>query len=355
MSREGSAWRSFLLSCAERSWRTTTTYGLYGILLIAGFRSVFYFVARAQYKAGGGGVDVLWNDWKGAFPPFDHLGALLYWLIDIHTGRMLAYPIGGRDFGSVATFLLCAVGGWTLWKLREIPAAARAGKAYPLHRLTPRILFALLLWPFVLAFGAAILRLYPYGTSARTSLYLAPAICLLVGLGIGRLVDRVLSPVARRRWVAGICTGLTFIGLAGIGRDVWRPYKTWADEMNRAVIYDTIGRTAPEDQIVCLNSVPDLTPFGGYGARFRWYLRLATGDRAGWGGKVDWDRLEDDARLWAVRYWRGERQPEDEPWTRWEDEVAPKLVLVGEESYCYDSNCTEGIELRVYEHSKRQE
>ena len=86
-----------------------------------------------------------------------------WWLIEIHCGRMMAYPQGGPNFASAGTFLLFLVG---------CIAMGRQGRA-------GRTLLALLLAPFVFTMAAAVFKKYPYGGSARTSLYLAPAICLL--------------------------------------------------------------------------------------------------------------------------------------------------------------------------------
>ena len=35
---------------------------------------------------------------------------LPFWLLDIHTGNMLAYPNGGNNFGSLATAVAVAAG-----------------------------------------------------------------------------------------------------------------------------------------------------------------------------------------------------------------------------------------------------
>ena len=91
------------------------------------------------------------------------------WLLDMHTGTMMAYPVGDKHGGSVVTFLLVVAGDW-----RFIARTARA-------------ILAMLLAPFALGLVAAALGKYPYGGTARTMQYVAPSICLLMGLGMAEL------------------------------------------------------------------------------------------------------------------------------------------------------------------------
>lgn len=84
--------------------------------------------------------------WQGSFPPFEASWKMAYWLLDVHTGNLLAYPNGGNSLGSLATALLVLIGCLTLLKSR--PA-----------------LLAILLSPLVPNLLAASLRRYPYGTS----------------------------------------------------------------------------------------------------------------------------------------------------------------------------------------------
>src|SRR5258708_28757739 len=107
-----------------------------------------------------------WGDW---FPPVLRPWELPWWLVKVHTGNMMAYPYGGNHFGSVATALLVLVGTRVLWR-------------------RDRALLGLLLSPIGPAFVAAAMHRYPYGTSARISLYLAPAICLLAGQGLAAIL-----------------------------------------------------------------------------------------------------------------------------------------------------------------------
>ena len=150
---------------------------------------------------------------------------------------MFAYPAGG-DLGasSLTTGLV----------LVAITAYLRRGS---------RTILALLLMPFVLGLIAAFLGRYPYGGSARTMQYVAPAIIVMAGLGAAVLLARL----PRRRWREPsprlVLAGLLAIGLGMIGWDVMHPSKTpldrasrdfarrfWAEESSRAELL-CAGRT----------------------------------------------------------------------------------------------------------------
>ena len=89
---------------------------------------------------------------------------------------MFAYPAGG-DIGasSVTTGLVMVA----------IVAYVRRGS---------KTVLALLLAPFALGLIAAFLGRYPYGGSARTMQYVAPAIIVMAGLGAAVLLARLPRP-----------------------------------------------------------------------------------------------------------------------------------------------------------------
>ena len=103
--------------------------------------------------------------WQDSFPPWDRPWLLPLWLLEMHTGRMMAYPNGGKNAASTATFLLCVYGGVRMW---------RTGRG---------AMLVLLLAPFALGLFASALGQYPYGGSTRTMLYVGPAVCTLAGVG----------------------------------------------------------------------------------------------------------------------------------------------------------------------------
>jgi hypothetical protein len=142
--------------------------------------------------------------WSGAFPPWSQPWMLPIWLVEVHAGRMLSYPNGGKNFGSIATLLLCIAGGYTLWQTKR------------------RHWLGLLLLPAAVGLVAASAGAYPYGRTVRTMLYLAPAICLLAGVGGWGL----LRMLPRRRLALGVVAALlAILPIAGLAEDLRHPYK----------------------------------------------------------------------------------------------------------------------------------
>jgi hypothetical protein len=144
--------------------------------------------------------------WAGAFPPRSPL-PLLGWLVRAHSSQMFAYPGGGDHGASALTTGLVAA---------AVAAYVRRGS---------KTVLALLLAPFALGLVAASVGRYPYGGSARTMQYVAPAIILMAGLGAAVLLARLPRPAWRERsprWVLG---GLVAVGLGMLAWDVTHPYK----------------------------------------------------------------------------------------------------------------------------------
>ena len=167
--------------------------------------------------------------WRGAFPPIGRPREIPGWLLDVHTGNMLAYPIGGNNYASVVTTGLVTLGIVRLWRTR-------------------RDLLVLLLSPLLPMLLASCLRLYPYGTSARTTLFLAPAICLLAGLGVTALIRRDHSIGRRRRVFRLLVVGLGLVPLIAAVANVALPYKNWEDLINRQAVERLAALAQPGDR-----------------------------------------------------------------------------------------------------------
>ena len=166
--------------------------------------------------------------WRGAFPPLGRPWELPGWLVDVHTGNMLAYPQGGNNYASIATACLVLLGSIRLWR-------------------SHRDLLILLLSPMPPMFLASCFHLYPYGTSARTTLFLAPAFCLLASVGAMGLIRR-RSAQGRRRWIQFAVISLGAISLVGSVANVVQPYKNWEDTLNRDAIEALAAMARPGDR-----------------------------------------------------------------------------------------------------------
>jgi hypothetical protein len=201
----------------------------YGLAVIGTALAVFALVAKAQGAAVGSWMGLYW---ARAFPP---MGAwpFVRWLFLSTAGSMLSYPDGGRDGGSTATFLLVVVAGVALFRSRR------------------RAELAMLLAPFALTLAASAVHRYPYGGEARTMQFVAPAVCLMAGLGAATLMQRVNSP-ARRRLAIVTLGWLTALGLFETGQFVIRPARSVYDERVRAFARDFWPSQARYAEVACL-------------------------------------------------------------------------------------------------------
>lgn len=245
--------------------------------------------------------------WRQTFPPLSRPWELPAWLAAIHTGYMLAYPLGGSAPGSIVTLALVIVGALRLWKRQ-------------------RLLLGLLLLPLPLTFVAAALEKYPYGGSARTSLYLAPAFCLLGGLGLYVALAGLVR--LRRRWswlrqlgrrifrrelrlaelALAAAVMLALIPAAGAARDLLRPYKSESVVRSRNAVQTVAARTSTADVWVIFNSIervdyaPYLGDWSGTGGQFVFdVLRFAPGKLA-WAPRPQHVAPDPGGDVWLLAY-----------------------------------------------------
>src|SRR5262249_4896353 len=143
----------------RRNW---LAWAVLNALLVTSLGLLWATTVHAQSSAELSFMDQFW---QRAFPPWDQLWRLPGWLLLTHASELLAYPIGGEHGGSTLTFLACATG---------LVVLAR-------HRRGALLLILLL--PFAFQLAAAALHRYPYGGHMKFTMHLAPAICLLAGLG----------------------------------------------------------------------------------------------------------------------------------------------------------------------------
>jgi hypothetical protein len=247
-------------------------YCLYVLAILAAFAALYGSVGVAQFQSAGGRQNVHWQE---AFPPTGFLD-LAWWFVSVHTGNMMAYPIGAKNGGSLLTTVFCLIGAWQLW---------RDGR---------RSLLSLCLLPLGLNLIAAWLHLYPYGTSARVMQHAAPAICILAGAGIATLIAfKARTAAAHKRWSALAFGVLLLIGVAGTGRDILKPHKTESDYKVRDLARRILAETGPDDQIVILDAA-------GLAPAFEWYLRRRKA-AISWNGEIDPARLNSrTGNLWLI-------------------------------------------------------
>ena len=235
-----------------RSARVIAPFGLFGVATLGAFLVLYRSVNAAQSASVMQWMSVYW---AGAFPPRSPV-PLIGWLTRTHTSQMFAYPAGG-DFGAstLTTGLVLAA----------IVAYMRRGS---------RTILALLLAPFGLGLIAAFLGRYPYGGSARTMQYVAPAIILMAGLGSAVLLSRLPRPSWRERSPRLVMVTLSAIGLGMMGWDMTHPYKMPFDQTSRDFAQQFWAEESAGAELVCARTdlrLP-LDPLGWQGDRAAMYL-----------------------------------------------------------------------------------
>lgn len=245
----------------------------YNLAMFGAFVATYLLVGQSQIDpaAGSTGEYMRWY-WRNGFPPESALHFPL-WLLEAHTGRTFAYPVGDSNGGSTLTALLFLAGIVWCWRNGSRP------------------LLVLCLVPFALNFMAALLGKYPYAGCCRLSQHLAPAICLLAGVGGAMLLERWAPRRTDRlvlvRWVAGV---MIVIAVVSLILRCLSPDRDAVSRLSRNLYVELNTVLEPGDRIVVIaDPRTDVTT--------RWYL-----DR--FGDRVVWlkpgDPLPDCERLWIV-------------------------------------------------------
>ena len=168
------AWTAFRLG-RLRIWGRVLAYTVWVALIWA---LVFYFLARPQTAE----ADWLWSldIWRDAYFPWQSPWLWPGWLLSRHAAEMSSYPMWDDPLNGKITFVLIAVGCAALIRRGQVQVVG------------------LLLCPLLPALAGSALGMYPYGGSSRTMLYMAPAFCLLAGVGLCNALKLILP----KRWAA---------------------------------------------------------------------------------------------------------------------------------------------------------
>jgi hypothetical protein len=212
--------------------RVRIAFVVYNVVWVAGFVGLYFACTQAQSTALRSFYR--WGYWHESFPPVDRPWNIPGWLIGVHTGTTLAYPVGGERGASTATLI-----------------AVIAGVAFMCKR--PQSPVYLLLAPCVMGLVAACMGRYPYGGAPRITQYLVPSICLLAGLG-GAIVLGRLPYSGRRRAFRTAVGALAAIGVFLVGRDLVQPYRVRSDEDSRQFARRFWSEDASDATLVCVKS-----------------------------------------------------------------------------------------------------
>ena len=225
--------------------------------------------------------------WAEAFPPRTSPTALLAWLLEVHTGHMLAYPAGGAHGLSLLTALAVAAGALSLARRRAFAT------------------LTLMLAPFGLNLLASVLGAYPYGHTPRIMQYAAPATCLLAGLGLDRLFALARSPGRRFRLTLVTLASLALLGSGLLVGQVVSPGRSTCDQRSREFarwLWTEKGRHA---EVVCAKSDLGLVfdaPHWDHGRTALYLCNRAIHSSRAPGVSPSWSRIREDRPLVCVFY-----------------------------------------------------
>ena len=268
----------------------------FNAVLAVTFLCMVRFAANNQSAAE---LDWMRDYWKEHLPSFSSPVEFVIWLFRTHTGDLLAIPLGGERGASIVTFLLVMSGVIVLIRTKE-------------HRW-----LLLCVAPAALNLIAALMGRFPYGGHVKFSQYLAPAICLLFGVGGAALLSAGKSAVSpRRRNLAVALTLLALIPLGTIARDFACPYKSPTDQQYRDFARWFWPTMQFAGEVACLRTdlglefAPGTFHDLGWSAMYLCNQRIYS-PRHCRGAPLGWARISDQWPLHCVEY-RAQVYPYDE-------------------------------------------
>ncbi|HWB09078.1 MAG TPA: glycosyltransferase family 39 protein [Pirellulales bacterium] len=277
----------------RRDW---TCWLAYNGVLAGSFLTMLRFAAKSQSDSELGWMQ---DYWKDHLPSLASPLEFVLWFFKTHTGDLLAIPLGGEHGASTITFLLVTLGVGCVVRNRRY-----------------RVL-TLCLAPAGLNLVAAMLGRFPYGGHVKFSQYLAPAICLLLGIGAAALISAGRGgDEVRRRCLRIALVVLALIPLGTMARDFVCPYKSSTDARYRDFArwfwpsMQFAGETACLHTDLGLEFAPGTFHHLGWSAMYVCNQRIYS-PRHRLGKPVNWQRISADWPLHCVEY-RAEVYPYDE-------------------------------------------
>jgi 4-amino-4-deoxy-L-arabinose transferase-like glycosyltransferase len=308
---------ALLVHCWRERTRTVIVpwLAMNGLLLVA----LIGVLALAQGQASSE-QQFMADFWKDSFPDLTNPLQWPQWFWHAHAGEFFAYPVGGRHGGSILTAITVLAGA--VWMIRHRPMEQR---------------FVWLL-PFGLQMLAAAMQKYPYGGHVKFSQAIAPAICLLMGLGTSSLMSRIANPVARARWSQAVLIGLGLIGVASLARDIANPTKTQADARARAFAMWFWPNAQHSGEVACVKADlhQDFSPGTwtelSWSAQYLCNLQIYS-PRHHARRPLDWNRVSATTLLWCVLYRDGDQPFDEERFDGWMAEMQKTYRLDSRERY----------------------
>ncbi|HLA85933.1 MAG TPA: hypothetical protein VJL29_14170 [Thermoguttaceae bacterium] len=299
-------------------------WACYNIVLLASFAFVYRLSVGPQSE-----VELAWmrDFWRPMLPPLDSFLGMVKWFVMTNTGEMFQYPVGGARGGSALTTVCCITAAVFLWRRGH------------------RGLVVLLLAPLAPNLVAGLLWRYPYG-GMRFAIYMAPAICLLAGLGAAALLVRrnKQGAVMGRPAVLVLVGLLATVAVGSMTRDFLKPYhvRDSADQRDFAKWFWCNKEC--DGEVICwesdlpegINSPVPTTPMAAM------YLcnRRIYSPRHASGKPVDWDRVSADRPLRLVCYGRPDTQTDASAFAEWLAAVQLRYDLASQQRHAFLAHYT---------------
>ncbi|MGD1084861.1 MAG: hypothetical protein ABSA47_08955 [Verrucomicrobiota bacterium] len=265
--------------------------------------------------------------WRLGYPPLDHPGLIPAWLLEVHTGRGFAWPMGENHFGSSLTTLLWLTGMVVYWRRGD------------------RWVWMLFVAPHVLLLAAAFLHKYPYGANPRICMFLGPGICLFLGAGAQYLLDRVGRRRRRRSYrVAALL--LLLVAIGGALRDVVLRAEEFHGPGIRGALVDAGRLVGTNGQFVVLNPIRPIQ--GETGQVLTYYMSRRVAQPVVWNGRTNPPAARSGSNLAVVAVTTIPSGLDSDPFGGFEERYGKPLTRIGTQVGRMAGKTKDRVVVRVY-------
>ena len=240
----------------------------FAFMALAGGSAIWLYEINIRPSLPVSQASGLQDFWAGGYPPLNHPWKIPLWLLEMHTGRGFAWPVGENHFASTLTTVLWVTGLVIYW---------RRGN---------RWVWALFILPQMLSLAASFLHKYPYASNPRICMFLGPGICLFMGVGVQYLLGR-FNRERRHMCYRVVALLLLIVAIGGSTRDVVLRVREIKGPGIRSTLVAAGGLVGTDGQFVVLN--PKRLIDDGRGATpqvFAYYMRRYVQQQIGWNGEI---------------------------------------------------------------------
>jgi hypothetical protein len=314
----------FVAHCLKERERTDWRTWVAGFVFmaLAGGSAVWLYEVNIRSSLEVSQSSGLRAFWSMGYPPLAHAWRIPLWLLQVHTGRGFAWPIGENHFGSTLTTVLWLTGLVVYW---------RRGN---------RWVWALFVLPQALSLMASFLGKYPYGSNPRICMFLGPGICLFMGAGAQYLLGRMGHERRRLGYRVGALL-LLCIAIGGATRDTALRIR----EINGTDIRSTLvaaGRVAGTNgQFVVLP--------GKASQSLDYYLRRYVAQPIWWHGEIDPSQVRSGSYLTVLAVLTTRDDLDSDPFGAFEKRFGKPITLTWTQvAHIQPATEERGVVVRIY-------